>query len=206
MVSFGVPVVAVVISGRATVLPACIERCAAVLFSFHPGSEGGHGLADVLTGRQEPGGRLPITLPLHAGQIPIYHDHKPTGRPMDEYHRLPGQPSSQHGQRLLDCVGAPRYRFGYGLTYTTFALSEPTVTKSCSAVNVQVDVQNTGKRAGSTVVEVYLRDPVAETSQPVRRLVGHARVTLAAGTNETVTIAVPKKAFGLHPSRWFSLG
>jgi beta-glucosidase len=93
-----------------------------VLYSFHPGSEGGYGLADVLTGQAEPGGRLPVTLPRHVGQIPIYHDHKPTGRPMDEYHRAGLAAYANRSQRLIDCVGSPRYRFGYGLSYSTFAV------------------------------------------------------------------------------------
>ena len=87
-------------------LPACVQRCAAVLFSFHPGSEGGLGLADVLTGRAEPGGRLPVTLPRHQGQIPIYHDHKPTGRPRNEYHRKSVNPNDHRQTRCSTAQAA----------------------------------------------------------------------------------------------------
>ena len=194
LVQLGIPVVAVVISGRATVLPPVMDRCAAVLFSFHPGSEGGWGLADVLCGKSEPGGRLPVTLPRHQGQIPIYHDHRPTGRPLHEYHRQTPQSYGHRPNRYCDDPGAPRYRFGYGLTYTHFDLSQPSCDISDDGhIIIGVQVANAGSRRGSTVVQVYLRDPVAETSQPVRRLVGYRRITLDAGAQQSLTIEIPRE-------------
>ena len=132
-----------------------------------------------------------MTLPRHAGQIPIYHDHKPTGRPLNEYHRHNREEFGGFTQRLLDCNGAPRYRFGYGLSYTNFSLSPAAVTQVGSAVTVTVSVRNTGSRSGSTVVQVYVRPAVAETSQPVRRLIGYQRVHSSAGVTQEVIITIP---------------
>ncbi len=180
MLRFGKPVILLVIAGRPLVLPEAAQRCAAILYSFHPGSEGGRGLADVLVGVSEPEGRLPVTLPRSAGQIPIYHDHKPTGRPTNEYHRAPGEGG---GMRLIDQPGSPLYRFGFGLGYSEFRVGIPLV---CSAsveqgIMLEVEVENTGSCKGSTVVQAYTRIPVAERSQPVRRLSAFHRVRLDTG-------------------------
>jgi len=180
MLRLGKPVILLVIAGRPLVLPEAAQRCDAVLYSFHPGSEGGRGLADVLLGQAEPEGRLPVTLPRSVGQIPLYHDHKPTGRPTNEYHRAEGESG---GMRLIDQPGSPLYRFGFGLGYSQFRLGEPLV---CSAsveqgVMLEVEVENTGRTDGATVVQVYTRVPVAERSQPVRRLSAFHRVALPAG-------------------------
>ena len=199
MLDLNIPVIAVIISGRATVLPAAVKRCSALLFSFHPGSEGGLGLADVLTGRAEPGGRLPITLPRHQGQIPIYHDHKPTGRPRDEYHRSSMNPNGHRQSRLLDCPGSPLYRFGYGLTYTEFALAQSTISvQSDNSLQIETAVTNSGQRVGSMVLQVYVRPQVAETSQPVRRLIGHKRVTVGPGETTTEIITIPRESLAYH--------
>lgn len=186
-------VVLVVISGRPLVLPECAERCAAVLWSFHPGSEGALGLADVLTGACDPGGRLPATVPRHAGQIPLYHDHLPTGRPTDEYH---GPLRDSASRRLLDCPGAPRWPFGYGLSYTSFALANVRVLRADleAGVHLACHVRNEGLRRGSTVVQVYARKAVAQRSQPVRRLVAMSKVALDAGAAQHVTLVVSSSA------------
>lgn len=185
--------VLVVIAGRPLVLPACADAFGAVLWSFHPGSEGGLGLADVLLGAAEPGGRLPITIPRHGGQIPIFHDHTPTGRPLGEYHRQPG---AHGGRRYLDCAGAPKWRFGEGHGYTAFALREARVLSAHAEAGVRLSctVANAGVRAGETVVQVYVADPVAELSQPVRRLVAFMRVSLDAGASRELQIGVEARA------------
>jgi beta-glucosidase len=190
LVSLGVPVVLVVIAGRPLVLPAAADRCAAILWSFHPGTEGARGLADVLCGKAEPGGRLPVTFPRHLGQVPIYHDHLPTGRPLFEYERREGDKGFY---RYLDCQGQPQFPFGFGLGYTEFELDEARVIGTPSlagGIRVEVPVRNVGARAGSTVVQMYLGDPVAELSQPVRRLVAFRRVELGAGAQSTVPLEV----------------
>ena len=199
-VNLGKTVVLVVITGRPLALPPAADRCQAILWSFHPGTQGGHGLVDVLTGKEEPGGRLPVTIPRHGGQIPLYHDHKPTGRFLNEYHRQVGDAPTRKGMgyRLLDCPGSPKWAFGYGLTYTTFSTSDLKVDSASLGEGVQlsVTVTNTGDREGSTIVQAYVGDPVAEVSQPVRRLVAFQRVTLAPGTNEVLQLTMSPKVLG----------
>jgi beta-glucosidase len=197
LLGLGTPIVLVVIAGRPICLPDCVERCAAVLYSFHPGTGGGLGLADVLTGAAEPGGRLPVTLPRHPGQIPLYHDHKPTGRPLDEYHR----PKDQAGfYRLLDCRGDPRWPFGAGMSYTSFSVSAPSLLDASldDGIHCRVSISNTGPRSGSTVVQAYLRDPVAERSQPVRKLAAWERVHLAAGSTTEIDLHLPATSLRYH--------
>lgn len=200
LVNLGKTVILLVISGRPLALPPVVDRCQAILWSFHPGTQGGPGLVDVITGRQEPGGRLPVTLPRHLGQIPLYHDHKPTGRFLDEYHRQPGDAPTRRGMRyrLLDCPGSPKWPFGYGLTYTSFAMGELQVPSADieSGVHLTTSVTNTGDRAGSTIIQVYLGDPVAEVSQPVRRLVAYHRVELAAGEEMAVEFQLSPAVLG----------
>ncbi len=185
----GKPVILLVIAGRPLVLPEAAQRCDSILYSFHPGSEGGRGLADVVLGRVEPEGRLPVTLPRSVGQIPLYYDHKPTGRPTDEYHRPEGSPG---GMRLIDQPGSPLYRFGYGLGYSRYELGEPRVLEASieNGIRVELQVKNVGEHAGSTVIQAYTRIPVAERSQPVRQLSAFQRVRLAAGEEMRCTLQI----------------
>lgn len=190
LVALGTPIVLVIVNGRMPVLPEIVERCSAVLLSFHPGTEGARGLADVLRGAREPGGRLPVTVPRHPGQIPLYHDFKPTGRPLHEYTRPFGQ---KQFYRQFDCAGQPRYPFGFGLGYTTFELGAPRIEgqpSRATGIDLVLPIRNTGQRDGSTVIQVYLGDPVAELSQPVRRLAAFKKVSLAAGTTADIPLHV----------------
>jgi beta-glucosidase len=130
--------------------------------------------------------------------VPIYYNHEPTGRPCDI--------SSKYNSRYRDLNSCdPLYAFGYGLSYTTFAvshlhLSSGTVSRNGS-VRVSMDVTNTGSRAGDDVAQVYIHDPVASISQPVRRLRGFQRVTLAPGATQTVTFTLDKSDFGFYDNR-----
>lgn len=176
----GKPVVAVICAGRPLVLTEIEPDVDSLVYAWHPGVEGGNAIVDVLFGDAAPTGRLPITFPRHIGQIPLYYNHKPTGRPTEG--------------RYLDMPTEPLYPFGYGLTYTAFSYGppalDPAVIPVDGDVRISVDVTNTGDRAGEEVVQLYLRDCVAEVTRPVRELKAFQRIALAPGETRTVTFTL----------------
>ena len=132
------------------------------------------------------------------GQIPIYYNHEPTGRPCDA--------TSKYNSRYRDLNScAPLYEFGFGLSYTTFKVSGPSLSRSTVSRNgsltASVDVTNTGSRKGDDVVQLYIHDPVASLTQPVRRLRGFERVTLDPGQTRTVTFTLDRSDFGFYDNR-----
>jgi mannose-6-phosphate isomerase-like protein (cupin superfamily) len=152
----------------------------------------------VVFGKVNPGGKLPVSFPRRLGQVPIYYNHEPTGRPCN--------PEVKWNSRYRDIPScSPLFVFGHGLSYTTFEvsdlrLSSSTVSKNRS-LQASVTVTNTGSRKGDEVVQLYLHDPVASISQPVRRLRGFERVTLAPGQSRTVTFTLDKSDFGFYDDR-----
>ena len=194
----GKPVVVVLFNGRPLALPRVDASASAILEAWFPGIEAGNAVADVLFGTVNPGGKLPVSFPRLVGQIPIYYNHEPTGRPCD--------PASKWNARYRDLASCdPLYAFGFGLSYTTFAvtnlqLSSDSVWKN-GTITASVDVTNTGDVAGDDVVQLYLHDPVASISQPVRRLRGFERVTLAPGETRTVSFTLDKSDFGFYDNR-----
>lgn len=191
----GKPFVVVLMNGRPLTLPDVAASSPAILEAWFPGVQAGNSVADVLFGKVNPGGKLPVSFPQNVGQIPIYYSHEPTGRPCDV--------TQKYDSRYRDLSTCdPLYSFGYGLSYTTFDISglkvsSPTVATT-GKVTVTVDVRNTGSRAGDEVVQLYLHDPVARLSQPVRRLVGFDRVTLAAGQSTKVSFTLGAQDFGYY--------
>jgi beta-glucosidase len=180
----GTPTVVVVMSGRAHVLTGVVDAASALLAACPLGEQGGNALADVLTGRAEPGGRLPLSLPRATGQVPIYHSQRSGGaRPMF------------YGD-YTDCSHTPLFCFGHGLGYTTFDQSELTVTATdtLSPISVELTVTNTGARAGEEVVQLYASDLVASVARPELSLIGFVRVALGPGQRRRVR-------FEVHPSR-----
>lgn len=153
----------------------------------------------VLFGGVNPGGKLPVSFPRNVGQVPIYYNHEPTGRPCDV--------TSKYNSRYRDLTECgPQYDFGFGLSYTTFdisnlRLSSPNVSKK-DTITASVDVTNTGAREGDEVVQLYINDPVASISQPVRRLRGFERVTLAPGATTTVTFTLGADDFGFYDEQF----
>jgi beta-glucosidase len=136
-----------------------------------------------------------VSFPRTIGQVPIYYDHDPTGRPCD--------PGAKYDSRYRDLPSCdPLYAFGYGLSYTTFEISNLKLSSATMAPNgtvtASVDVKNTGKRAGDDVVQLYIHDPVASIEQPVRRLRGFERVTLAPGQSKTVTFTLGGNDVGFY--------
>jgi beta-glucosidase len=194
----GKPFVVVLFNGRPLTLTDVAASSPAILEAWFPGVEAGNAVADVLFGKVNPGGKLPVSFPRVLGQVPIYYNHEPTGRPCDT--------GSKWNSRYRDLPACdPLYAFGYGLSYTTFSvtnlhLSTQSVAKGGKVV-ASVDVTNTGGRAGDDVVQLYIHDPVASISQPVRRLRGFQRVTLAPGATQTVTFTLDKSDFGFYDNR-----
>jgi beta-glucosidase len=194
----GKPFVVVLFNGRPLTLGNVTASSPAVLEAWFPGVQAGNAVADVLFGKVNPGGKLPVSFPQTLGQVPIYYNHEPTGRPCDVTQKY-----TSRYRDLPSC--APLYEFGYGLSYTTFAVTNLRVDAASVArngrVRASVDVANTGSRAGDEVVQLYLNDPVASLSQPVRRLRGFERVTLAPGAKRTVTFTLDRDDFGFYDNR-----
>ena len=152
----------------------------------------------MLFGKVNPGGKLPVSFPRRVGQVPIYYNHEPTGRPCD--------PGSKYNSRYRDLASCkPLYEFGYGLSYTSFEISNLKLSSTTVAPNrrvrASVDVTNTGNRKGDEVVQLYIHDPVASISQPVRRLRGFERVTLEPGQKRTVSFRLDRSDWGFYDNR-----
>jgi beta-glucosidase len=150
-------------------------------------------VADVLFGDVSPGGKLPVTFPRTIGQVPIHYDAKSTGRPADLNDRFTS--------RYLDESNDPLFPFGFGLSYTTFALHDLHLSASSIApdgsLTVSVDATNTGRVAGDEVVQLYLQDVASSVTRPVRELAGFQRVSLAPGETRTVSFVVGPRSLGL---------
>jgi beta-glucosidase len=191
----GRPFVAVLLNGRPLAVEPLVEHARAVLEAWLPGVEGGPAVAAALFGDVNPGGKLPATFPRRDGQVPIPYDHLPTGRPADDDPR-------RDTSRYHDLPIAPLFPFGHGLSYTTFRYSDlaitPTDAPAGGTVTVSFRVTNTGSRAGDEVAQVYIRDPVASLSRPVRQLAGFARVALAPGASVRLEATLSVDALGYY--------
>jgi beta-glucosidase len=169
----GKPIVLVLVNGKPFTLSWEAENIAAILETWYPGEEGGNATADIIFGDANPSGRLPITFPRHVGQLPLRYNYEPSGRNYNYY----------------DMPFTPLYRFGHGLSYTTFSYSNLKVAMKKDDpgfATVTVDVQNTGDRAGEEVAQLYLTDLVASVVTPVIELQGFNRVSLQKGEKKTV--------------------
>jgi beta-glucosidase len=194
----GKPFVVVLFNGRPLTLTAVAAKSPAILEAWFPGVEAGNAVADVLFGKVNPGGKLPVSFPRTIGQVPIYYNHEPTGRPCDTTFKW-----NSRYRDLPYCD--PLYPFGFGLSYTTFSvtnlhLDTQTVGKN-GQVTATVTVTNTGSRTGDDVMQLYIHDPDASISQPVRRLRGFQRVTLAPGQTLPVSFTLDKHDFGFYDNR-----
>jgi beta-glucosidase len=170
----GKPVVLTLVNGKPFVLTWEQKNLAAILVTWYAGEEAGNATADILFGDKNPSGRLPITFPRHVGQLPLTYDYKTSGRGYDYY----------------DMLFTPLYRFGFGLSYTTFKYSNLRIDQAPNdpaRVTVKADIQNTGTVAGDEVAQLYVTDVVASVTTPVMELKGFNRVSLAPGETKTVT-------------------
>ncbi len=205
LTEFGHPIVLVLLSGRPNTLEAVIDKVDAILMAWHPGTMGGPALTDLLFGDVSPSGRLPVTWPRTVGQIPIFYNHKMTGRPAPaetlSFEDIPvgaWQSSLSNTSRYLDYGTEPAFPFGFGLTYTTFRYDglriTPTIIPPEGTVTIEARLTNTGSRRATEVVQLYTRDPVASLTRPVRELKGFQRVELGPGETRRVSFELPIEA------------
>src|SRR5215208_5294801 len=178
----GKPTIVVLINGRPLTIGWIVNNVPAILESWMGGSQSGNAIADILFGDVNPGAKLPVTFPRTLGQVPIYYNHMNTGRPPEAENR--------YTSKYMDVPWTPLFPFGYGLSYTKFRISNPQLSapriETNGKITVSVEVENVGRRVGDEVVQLYLRDPVATMTRPVRELKGFQRVTLQPGEKQRV--------------------
>jgi beta-glucosidase len=184
----GKPLVVVLFNGRPLELKWESEHANAILDAWAPGTEAGNAIADVLFGNYNPAGKITATFPLSVGQIPIYYNHKNTGRPYD------GKGPAKFKSDYLDISNDPLYPFGYGLSYTSFSYSDvklnKTTLKGNEVLKATVTVKNTGNYSGEEVVQLYISDPVASVSRAVKELKNYQKITLSPGESKEVTFEI----------------
>ncbi len=177
----GKPLVVVYIEGRPLIKNWADENANALLTAYYPGEQGGTAIADVIFGDYNPAGRLPVSVPRHVGQLPVYYN-----KPLPTAHDY------------VEMTARPLYPFGYGLSYTTFEYSGLTITPDRDGgYDIAFDVTNTGSRAGEEVVQLYLRDRLATVVQPERTLKAFDRIPLNAGETRTVTLHLNREDFAI---------
>ena len=185
----GKPVVLTLFTGRPLTLTWEQENVPAILNVWFGGSEAAYAIGDVLFGDVNPSGKLTMTFPKNVGQIPLFYNHKNTGRPLQE-----GKWFEKFRSSYLDVDNEPLYPFGYGLSYTTFQYSDIALSASAmgqdGSITAAVTVTNTGKRDGAEVVQLYIRDLVGSITRPVKELKGFEKIFLKAGESKTVTFKI----------------
>lgn len=198
----GKPLVMIVMAGRPLSIGREADLADAVLYVFHPGTMGGPAIADLLTGRESPSGKTPVTFPTTSGQCPVYYNHQSTGRPATGAEiGLSGIPE-EAGNTFLGCTSyyldaghEALYPFGYGMSYTTFAYTDLTLDADTYPIDgtvcAEVTLTNTGTRSATEVVQLYTRDLVASLAPSVRELRRFERVTLAAGESRRISFELP---------------
>lgn len=198
----GRPVVLDIMAGRPLVLDYELERCDALLYSFHPGTMGGPALASLIFGDEIPSGRTPVSFPRMSGQVPIYYSHNNTGRPFrgteTMLYEIPveaGQTSLGNTSYWLDAGFGPQFPFGFGLSYTVFDYSAPVLDKTCytdgETVKVSFTLTNSGNYDAVETVQLYVRDLVGSITRPVRELKAFRRIALKAGESGEFTFELP---------------
>jgi beta-glucosidase len=189
LVATGKPVVLVLFTGRPLALKWEQENVPAILNVWFAGSEAGHAISDVLFGDVNPSGKLSTTFPQNIGQVPIFYNHKNTGRPLPE-----GKWFQKFRSNYLDVSNEPLYPFGYGLSYTTFTYGDvklsSTYLKGNQRLSASITVTNSGNQQGKEVVQLYIRDVVGTVTRPVKELKGFQKIELNAGETKTVTFNI----------------
>ena len=185
----GKPYAVVLMNGRPLTINWVAKNSPAILETWFAGTMAGPAIVDTLFGDADPGGKLPVTFPQTVGQIPLYYNHMNTGRPY--------QASEKYTSKYLDISNAPLYPFGYGLSYTTFRLSDLRLDRSQilpnGSVKVSAELANTGSREGDEVVQLYIRDVAASVTRPVKELRGFKRITLSPGEKQRVEFTLGPK-------------
>lgn len=189
VIATGKPVALVLVSGRPVSIPALVDKTNAILQAWVPGEEGGRAVASVLFGEVNPGGKLPISIPRSAGQVPVFYNYKPSG-----------MRSNIYGDYVNEAV-TPLYGFGHGLSYTDFSYSGLTLSRDSAlpgeVIDISMTLKNIGQAAGDEVVQLYIRDEFASLPRPVKELKGFIRVSLQPGEMRTLTfhLAVNQLAY-----------
>ena len=190
----GKPVVVVLMNGRPLTINWVAENTPAILETWFAGTQAGNAIADVLFGDANPGGKLPVTFPRSVGQEPLYYNHMNTGRPPDA--------NNKYTSKYLDVPWTPLFPFGYGLSYTQFRISDLQLSapriRPDGPLTMSVAVENTGKRAGDEVVQLYIRDMAASVTRPVKELKGFQRVTLRPGEKRRIEFRLTPEHLGFY--------
>jgi beta-glucosidase len=188
------PVAVVLMNGRPLAIEWLAENAPAILEAWFPGTEAGHAVADVLFGKVNPGGKLPVTFPRSSGQAPIYHSYKTTGRPPNE--------KDKYTSKYLDVPWTPLYPFGHGLSYTQFRISEARLSapsiRPDGSVTLTVMVENAGSRDGDEVVQVYVSDLVRSVAPPIQELKAFRRIPLKAGERKQIEFTLGARELGFY--------
>lgn len=192
----GKPVVVVMLAGRPLVFENIAARAAAILYAWFPGAQGGNAVADVLFGAYNPSGKLPMTFPRSVGQIPISYQQYRTGRPvLDDANIV-------YRSAYIDSPNTPRYAFGHGLSYTSFAYGELALSQRTmrqgDKVTLSFTLTNTGGRAGEEVAQLYVRDPVASIVRPLMELKGFQKLKLEPGERRKVSFEIDRDLLAFH--------
>jgi len=216
VMELGKPVVLVLFSGRPLAIPWAAKHVPAILEAWAPGAEGGHAIADVLFGDISPSGRLPVSFPYSVGQEPLFYSQNPTGRPATGDLTGPlRKGDNRFTSRYIDEATVPLFPFGWGLTYTMFQYSTPVPNRTAirlkeihsngeiadmkaEIVVVDVTVTNTGSRTGTDVVQLYLRSSSLGVEQPLRRLCGFQRITLAPHESRVLHFTLSAQDLALY--------
>ena len=209
LASTGTPLVTVFLAGRPMTIAPQVEISDAVLYAWHPGTMGGKALANIISGAVNPSGKLPVTFPRNVGQIPIYYNHKHTSHiakgtegNLDNIPREGRQSVMGHTSSYLDVAPSPLFHFGYGLSYTTFELSDAQIESTAVTPDVHIRasvvVKNTGNREGTEIVQLYTGRKTASVTQPMKELKDFKRVTLAPGESRKVEFEVPVSRLAFH--------
>lgn len=198
LLATGKPVVLVLANGRPLTLEWEDSKFDAILEAWHGGTEAAHAIADVLFGKVNPSGKLTTTFPRTVGQIPVYYNAKKTGRPMN--------PADHFTSKYLDLPNDPLYPFGYGLSYTKFSYGKLSLDKNNAqgerdVIKASVEVKNVGSCEGEEVVQLYIGDPAASISRPMRELKGFQKISLKPGESKVVTFSITPEALKFYNSQ-----
>jgi len=188
----GTPTVVVLINGRPLAIPWIREHIPAIIEAWTPGERGGTAVADILFGDYNPEGKLSITIPRHAGQLPVYYNYKPS----KSYWLKEGW-----GNSYSDIDPSPLFEFGFGMSYTTFEYSDLKITPQNTGIHgtitVSAEIRNSGERAGTEIVQLYIRDRISSVVTPVKQLKGFSKVKIEPGERKTVTFSLTDKELQL---------
>ena len=196
----GKPIVLVLFTGRPLVLNDENKLADAILNVWFAGSEAGYAISDVLFGKVNPSGKLPMTFPRNLGQVPIYYNHKNTGRP-----EIKEDQFDKFKSVYLDVPNSPLFPFGYGLSYTTFSYGDISLSNTQlqgnQTLKASVTLTNTGKYDGAEVVQLYIRDVVGSNTRPVKELKGFQKIWLKAGETKAVTFDITPESLKFYNNK-----